>query len=129
MKVKVTFLDDSERVITGDDLTVIVGDSAITVTEIAEGKDLFGAPLALVRFWDFEHVAGQSTKDALLESGANQYRKTEYPQYGPVNALTPWSSFKGLICKGSTLLGSACGTCEKCVWERTGVVAGGKHVV
>ena len=31
----------------------------------------------------------------------------------------PYQTFKGATCKGSYALGTACGTCEKCEWERS----------
>lgn len=31
----------------------------------------------------------------------------------------PWTTFQNPTCRGSLRLGNACGTCEKCVWERT----------
>ena len=31
----------------------------------------------------------------------------------------PYETFKRPTCKGSYALGTACGTCEACVWERT----------
>lgn len=30
----------------------------------------------------------------------------------------PFETFKGATCKGCLALGTACGTCEKCLWER-----------
>jgi len=31
----------------------------------------------------------------------------------------PFETFKRATCRGSYLLGSACGNCEKCMWERS----------
>lgn len=30
----------------------------------------------------------------------------------------PFETFKGATCRGCLALGTACGTCEKCAWER-----------
>ena len=32
-------------------------------------------------------------------------------------ATPPWDKFKRPTCRGSTLLGTACGSCENCIWE------------
>lgn len=39
------------------------------------------------------------------------------PRREPVSP--PWSTFKEATCRGSVALGTACGTCEKCVWEKS----------
>jgi hypothetical protein len=31
----------------------------------------------------------------------------------------PWETFKSPTCRGSYILGTACGRCEKCEWERS----------
>jgi co-chaperonin GroES (HSP10) len=36
----------------------------------------------------------------------------------PARNQPPWERFKSATCRGCYALGTACGTCEKCAWER-----------
>lgn len=45
--------------------------------------------------------------------------RIRFESLAPVKPAPPWDTFKGPTCRGCYALGSACGKCEKCAWERT----------